>query len=55
MVIVMSPTPEDLADVSEAVEHFFIQALVAQLAVEPKAGAANLSTKPFFCGLPGVI
>ena len=34
MVIVMSPTPEDLAGMSEAVEHFFVQALITQLAVE---------------------
>lgn len=34
MVVVMSPTPEDHPGVSEVVEHFFIQALVAKLAVE---------------------
>ena len=34
MVVVMSPTPEDHPGVSECIEHFFIQALVAQLAVE---------------------
>mgnify|MGYP004399176511 CR=1 FL=1 len=34
MVIVMSPTPEDLAGMSEAVEHFFVQAFVSEFPVE---------------------
>jgi hypothetical protein len=31
----------------------FAQALVPEAAVEPQAGAANLSTKAFCVGFPG--
>jgi hypothetical protein len=31
----------------------FVQALVPEAAVEPQAGAANLSTKAFCVGFPG--
>ena len=34
MVVVVSPAREDLAGIGERVKHFFIQALVAQLAIE---------------------
>ena len=30
----MSPTPEDLAGMSEAVEHFFVEAFIPQLPIE---------------------
>jgi hypothetical protein len=36
-------------------EPFQVQALVPELAIEPKAGVANLSQAPFCQGLPGSI
>ena len=34
MVIVVTPAPEDLAGMSKGIEHFFIEAFVAELAIE---------------------
>lgn len=54
VVVVVPLAREHLAGVSKAVEHLFVEALVTELAVDPKGGEANLSTKPFCWGLPGV-
>lgn len=32
VIVVVSPAPEDLSHMSETVEHFFVEAFVAQLA-----------------------
>ena len=34
MVMVVSPAPEDLAGMGQAVEYFFVQAFVSELPVE---------------------
>ena len=54
-VVVVLPGREDRSGVRQRCEQSLVQAFVAQPAIEPKAGEANLSTKAFCVGLPGMM
>lgn len=54
-VLVDRPALDDGAGLRQSAEDLLVQAFVAELAVELKAGEVNLSSKSFCCGLSGAM